>query len=253
MIHEYSPQLLLRLADVRIIAFGVLHRPTSLFVSPNAQLLLNPPGAPRPRSPLSMQDDDISQDDNDDEDSGEEAEELSHFGPQSVPNTSSPLLELARRARASSLVASRPTPSTGMLFFRTLSRDGASDGVTTPQASNSSASPPTSPTRRNFLRFLTSGSQTQEPPRVSLSSSTQTANPVPARRAQIPHPIAESSPHVTLRHPTPHPTHRNYPNHTPPSDGGRDWRWYKEGDELEEKFRVINDNQRVWVGPMMCV
>ena len=208
----------------------------------------------------------------------------------SPPNTSSPLARLAARARSQSLAAPRSTAQVAAAFFRTRSRDSAARASTlasdgTNVANTSSATPP-SPrgrSRRNLIGLLIPGVGLSSPSEASTSSHIPSTPPVPpvppplsapprlsappplsappapqpatptsknALKSRRTSPIQPSSPHTTMRHPTPHPSCRNYPNYTPAAG---DWRWYKEGEDNDVTMGLAADDKRVWVGPTMLV
>ncbi|KAF9511575.1 hypothetical protein BS47DRAFT_1486766 [Hydnum rufescens UP504] len=280
---DTSVRLLFRLADVRVIAFGILHRPTSLFVNHNAQLLLNPPGVTGPVPPHESEDEDESGNPPD----VPEANRPRMNGNNAVgsvpqnentnqPDTPSPLRGFRARARSQSFAIPASSTNSALSIFRTLSGDGSAPASTPgPRAANGtrtdSTTPPSSPVhvRRNILRFLIPGTGSSS--EASTSSSVAPAPPAPIARSEFPaqsraaaaapappsatnsrrtRPIQHTSPHTTLRHPTPHPSHRNYPNYTPAAG---DWRWYKEGEDNDEPMAFATDDKRVWVGPMLIV
>ncbi|KAF8341481.1 uncharacterized protein EI90DRAFT_2989265 [Cantharellus anzutake] len=85
---------------------------------------------------------------------------------------------------------------------------------------------------------------------TSLMSSSNCESPELCRTHGVCHE------HSTMRHPTPHREHGAYPNYTP---GGRDWRWQRGGHgvrltslgEQETVFIEPNDDDRVWIGPVL--
>jgi len=274
---------------VRIIAFGVLHRPKSLFVNRNARFLLNPPGVRDPHeedlAEIPSSSDDDSQSDHSSPVRGGTSSEVNDPGPstQSTNPQRSSLLELANRARSAS--ASYPQRgNTLAALFRTRSKDGGPPnshevevGITNYEGQRNR--------RMSFMRFLSRGAGGSEYGRgtgvsaPSISSpSSEPAGTEPLASITGPSPASQpSSPmsasrnrrhrgtnhtqdvhyeHNPMHHPTPHPTHASYPNYT---RSGRDWRWQKGGDvvqspllgEQETTFIRPSDDDRVWVGPML--
>ena len=274
---------------MRVIVFGVLHRPESLFVNRNAQLLLNPPGVRDPHEEAigptevsSLSDGDFQLDYSRVE--GRTPIEVNDQGTSTQPaNPSrSPLLELANRTRSASMsYPQRSNTSTALAaLFRSRSKDSIPPNLPEAEVTPTGSEGPRG-RRMSFMRFLDRRAGVSAPSRLSPSSDRSrgaAAEPL-SPILDHPPPFQPSSPatpsrnrigqttnhaqhvhyeHSPMHHPTPHPTHGSYPNYTA---GGRDWRWKKGGDvvrvshlgEQETVFIHPGDDDRVWVGPMLYV
>jgi hypothetical protein len=248
-----------RFTDVRIIAFGTLHKRNSLFVNPNARMLLHPTGVEHPQDVDSYPNEILEEEDI-------EVDSPSSPFPPPLPLSSSPAASPIASSRQSphnkfaSLFRSRSRetdaqpsiPSTSS-FFRSRSRDsgpGPSSSRNILQripfvgtgASKTGSSPiqSTDPLPPSVLVPTTP--IMQPPPAPSQSSSPLSPRALKTQRFLPPPLNVPSGPYAILRHPTPHQTHRNYPNYTV---HGQDWRWF--GSSL------LEEDGNVWVGPMLCV
>ncbi len=270
---------------MRVIVFGVLHRPESLFVNRNAQLLLNPPGVRGPHEEAihspeipSSSDDDSQPDHSPTED--RRSAEVNDPGPstQSVNPPRSPLLELANRTRSAS-VSHPQRSSTLAALFRTRSKDGVPKNSQEAEATITSSEGQRA-RRMSLMRFLGRGAGASDHARgtsvgagVSASSmSSPSSEPSLGAMTEPLPPIADSPPASQPSSPMIRPENRRYQrtNHTQDghhehnplryptphpthasypnhTPGGRDWRWQKGGDVV--RFSLIGEQETVFIHP----
>ncbi|KAG8907004.1 hypothetical protein FRB99_005524 [Tulasnella sp. 403] len=262
--HPTEIRVVLRLADIRVLALGVLYRPDSFQVNQYAKMLLHPPGV---ETEPTVDLDDLAPgvgkgktvgitEDTSAEIAAVESEEAVDQLPELQPSLSrdsgystSPVPgtpTMSRHGRSLSFAHSG-SPVRGISIFRTRSLDEGGTNMAGPssgslnimqllrrrprrasQTSPSSATNPSTPT---------SPTSPALPPTHPPVSPNPEPNDKPAR-GNILH--SKASPYPLLRHPLPVRGFENYPNFTP---GGFDQRCIGSGDDEEEG--------RAWVGPML--
>lgn len=254
-------RLVVRLADVNILALGVLFNPTSLFVNPNAFSLLHPP-ALYPDLALGQR-------------------ELTSWEKRRDRSLSVGGGELDEGEPGS---RSRKGGRLGLSAFgRTLSGPGASSPTSPPSAGLGTSiatflKPRPHP---NSSVFSIGSSSSKARP---LISSASTLSPAPSSSLPIQPPLPSSAssptlrykrpdvarprlptspqllPYTLMRHPTPRSSHALYPNATPSGfdtrrrpSGAPDpvWSTYIDDEDEDEAEWPEVDGSLKWVGPMM--
>ncbi|KAG8890529.1 hypothetical protein FRB98_007876 [Tulasnella sp. 332] len=256
-------RVLLQLEDVRILALGTLHRPTSFWVNRPARMLMHPPGVEaygftetkEERPPNKEADENETADPDEAAEVGEGATDLVS---ELQPTLSRESANSATRRNGASRFFSRerswsgsPLRRTSLSLFRTRSLE---ESESTPGSSITSNG-------RSLMRLLTrSGREStathlQSPTSQSGESQVDDTSTPPSSVSPITpnfmDMIAKSmptgggrkstlAPYPTLRYPRPVTEFCNYPNFTP---GGADARWTGHG-EMEE-------GGLLWAGPLM--
>ncbi|KZO98094.1 hypothetical protein CALVIDRAFT_562484 [Calocera viscosa TUFC12733] len=282
---ETQVRLVVQFLDIRVIALGVLHHSSSLFVNSNARQLLHPPGVQS-----WIDDTDTISDATEAFDivpsiSSQRSPQVVTFAPQSLPNPYTPvLLQTAggvplHRAESNESTGSNHAPGRGVPFRRTMSneangRAAAGNGIFRRLTVSfgdrifggvSNDAGPSSPTIPGPVLGRSASHQPVHSFSTAPRTNGHTLPPSTSAPLAVPAIASSSSTYSTtngpvspslappsgellyppLKYPTPVPEHRNYPNYTP---SGSDNRWSRKGTLWE-----LDEGGMLWAGPMMIV